>query len=245
VSFGITSAALAIVGIVVLGALFVIKRQESALNLAANFREMGISELESNDPLAAEVFFSRALSIGDNIGARERLLDDDALLCVAISPNGEIVASAGWDDQIWIWDRRTAKRLRALTGHRGSILSLAFSPDGKWLVSGSEDRTVRLWDVEKGRHILTFPGHAGDVSSVSFLTAQDADELATGDVAGVVRLWDLSRIGQRSELTTLRGHDGGVIMISFDPVAPLLASGQKGSVWIEFEALNLRGVGRE
>jgi WD40 repeat protein len=150
---------------------------------------------------------------------------DDALLCVAISPDGEIVASAGWDDTIWIWDRKTAKPIRALVGHKGSVLSLAFSPGGTWLASGSEDRTARLWDVEKGRHVLTFPGHADDVKSVAFSDGSDGKyQLITGDATGVVRVWNVGKIGQRQEVTTLRGHRGAVTTVSFHPNASIIAS---------------------
>jgi len=149
---------------------------------------------------------------------------DDSLLCVAISPDGKLVASAGWDDTIWIWDRITGKSVRALSGHKGSILSLAFSLDGKWLASGSEDRTARLWDVEKGVHVLTLPGHSTDVSTVGFVDMEGRYQLVTGDTAGVVRLWNIGRIGQRDELETLRGHEGTVTMVAFSPTEPLVAS---------------------
>jgi WD40 repeat protein len=150
---------------------------------------------------------------------------DDALLCVAISPDGEIVASAGWDDTIWVWDRRTAKPIRALVGHKGSVLSLAFSPDGTWLASGSEDRTARLWDVEKGKHVLTFPGHGDDVKSVAFIDGPNGKyQLVTGDAIGVVRLWDISKVGQREELITIRGHRGAVTTVTFHPNASIIAS---------------------
>jgi WD40 repeat protein len=106
---------------------------------------------------------------------------DDSLLCVALSPDGKLVVSAGWDGTIWIWDPITGKPVRALRGHKGSILGLAFSRDGKWLVSGSEDRTARLWDVEKGVHVLTLPGHSADVSVVSFVDMDGRYQLVTGD----------------------------------------------------------------
>jgi WD40 repeat protein len=78
--------------------------------------------------------------------------------------------------------------------------------------------------VEKGRHILTLPGHSGEVSFLSFLNSDGKDELVTADATGVVRLWDLESIGQREEITTLRGHQRAVTMIDFDPTAPLIAS---------------------
>jgi WD40 repeat protein len=150
---------------------------------------------------------------------------DDAVLSVAFSPDGELVASGGWDNRIWLWDRATGKKLRFLEGHKGGILSLAFSPDGKWLVSGSEDRTARLWEAETGRHVLTLPGHQSYVNSVTFVGSEGHHLIATGDVTGIVRLWDIDSIGQRDELITLRGHEGPVSVLSFSRNAPLVASG--------------------
>jgi hypothetical protein len=76
ITFAMGAISFALVTTVILAALFWEKRQESALNLAANFREMGISELASDNPLAAELLFARALSIDpNNLVAKERLIE--------------------------------------------------------------------------------------------------------------------------------------------------------------------------
>jgi WD40 repeat protein len=141
---------------------------------------------------------------------------DDSLLSIAISNNEQLIASAGWDDTIILWDLTSGKKLRTLVGHKGSILSLCFSPDGNWLASTSEDHTARLWEVQTGRHILTLPGHGNDVSSVAFLTSAGTRFVATGDTDGIVRLWDLGKIGQRDEMVTFWGHDAAITMFAFD-----------------------------
>src|SRR5262245_22972162 len=67
---------------------------------------------------------------------------------VAFSPDGRLLASAGANTDIRIWDVTTARRLYTLKGH--SAQAIAFSPDGKLLAStaGSE---VLLWDVQSGK----------------------------------------------------------------------------------------------
>ena len=61
---------------------------------------------------------------------------------VAFSPNGKLIATAGWDKTIKIWEAETQRERFTLRGHDKTISSLAFSPDGQWLLSGSWDRTV-------------------------------------------------------------------------------------------------------
>jgi WD40 repeat protein len=150
---------------------------------------------------------------------------DDAVLSVALSPNGDVIATGSWDNRIWLWDLRTGQRLRLLVGHSGGIVSLAFSADGQHLASGSEDRTARVWQVETGRPELALPGPESNVTLIAFANGTGAGQLAVADQTGTSRLWDLDAIGQRDELTTLRGHLRPVNGLSFNPAADQLASG--------------------
>jgi serine/threonine protein kinase/WD40 repeat protein len=65
---------------------------------------------------------------------------------LAVRHNG-IVATAGVDDRIILWDIETGKQLVTFIGHEGNVADLEFSPDGTSLVSTSVDGTVRLWTV--------------------------------------------------------------------------------------------------
>jgi len=153
---------------------------------------------------------------------------NDAVLSVAFSADGSTIASGSWDNRIWLWDRATGQRLRQLRGHAAGIVSLAFSVDGKWLASGSEDQTARIWTVDTGRMMITLPGLQRDVKGIVFGGTPSDPQLAAGDKKGTIRLWDIGAIGQREEITTLRGHERPVNAINFNPQREQLASGGWG-----------------
>jgi hypothetical protein len=71
---------------------------------------------------------------------------------VAFSPDGNLLASASWDNTIRLYDTSDPNNPQPvghpLQGHTGIVTSVAFSPDGKTLASSSADKTVRLWNLE-------------------------------------------------------------------------------------------------
>ncbi|WP_435604205.1 TIR domain-containing protein [Streptomyces sp. bgisy130] len=69
------------------------------------------------------------------------------LWTAAVHPSRPLVATAGDDRTVRLWDPRDGRQTGELTGHTGRILSAAFSPDGSLLATGGEDGTVRLWTV--------------------------------------------------------------------------------------------------
>ena len=89
------------------------------------------------------------------------------------SPDGSLLASAGRDSCVHIWDAITGNLLKTLRGHTGWIQSVAFSPDGRQVLSGSEcnDGLICVWDMSTGD--LCIDPFAGPTAHLSTLFKTD------------------------------------------------------------------------
>jgi hypothetical protein len=64
-----------------------------------------------------------------------------------LGTHGHLLATAGEDDTVSIWDLNTGRRLRVLAGHSAPVRKLRFAADDGLLITTSDDSTVRVWDL--------------------------------------------------------------------------------------------------
>jgi WD40 repeat protein len=142
------------------------------------------------------------------------------ILALAASPNGQLLASAGLDDRIVLWDLLSGDRQQILEGHTKPINGLAFSPDGKTIVSCSDDTTIRIWEVASGRCLQVLKGHTRDVNSVTI--SPDGQFIASGGEDRTVCIW---RMATGELLRSYPGVSGMVRSVCISDNGQFLASG--------------------
>src|SRR5262249_5651351 len=109
---------------------------------------------------------------------------------LAFSPDGQTVASAGYDHSVKLWDASRGREVRTLRGHTDKVCGVAYSVDGLIVASTGSDGNIIIWDAATGQDVLTLRGHDDLVSSVAF--SPDGHALASASWDRTVKIWDSS-----------------------------------------------------
>ena len=109
---------------------------------------------------------------------------------LAFSPDGKLLASAGRDGIVKLWDVATAKEIAVFKGHTGFVYAVTFTSDGKTLVSCGADTTIRLWDVVNRKELAVRKGHRDCVRCLAI--SPDGRSLVSGGFDNSVKRWSLA-----------------------------------------------------
>lgn len=118
----------------------------------------------------------------------------DVVYRTRFGPRDNVLASAGKDRVVRIWDPASGRQLHRLEGHEGEVWDLAFFPAGdrlasvSWLPAGTNDQSLRIWDLASGTliHRSSIRGNG----SPSVAVSPDGNTVATARPDGDVDIWD-------------------------------------------------------
>ena len=171
--------------------------------------------------------------------SRKRLSEESTLgVCLAFSPQGDMLACGAEGGRIEVWDYVQGKRVAQLQVQSDSrdVEAIAFTPDGGRLISATYGGAVRVWEVGKAivprvliQHQYTVPLQDAYFASswwryrpVALAVSPDGKLLAAASNGTAIQLWNLAN---DQSLGQLEGHADAVTSLKFDQEGKRLVSG--------------------
>ncbi|KAJ0970436.1 hypothetical protein J5N97_023313 [Dioscorea zingiberensis] len=135
----------------------------------------------------------------------------DKIVCCHFSSDGKLLASAGHEKKVFLWNMDTKKTEITPEEHSLLITDVRFRPNSTYLATSSLDKTVRLWNAAEPNYCLhTYTGHSAEVTSLDF-HPKKTDLLCSCDGNGEIRFWN---VGQYS---CSRVSKCGATQVRFQP----------------------------
>ena len=212
---------------------------------ALAYTKDGASIVSANENEHGDDYTLRLWNIAAGREVRKFGGDAKYISCLALSPDGQTLASGGRDKLITLWNIQTGQS-RVLGKCDGFVYCLAFSPDGKQLASGDNVQdplrgAIRLWSIETGKSQFLLGSHF--VCAVIFTA--DGKRLISGgtasipernDVGGVIYVWD-AQTGRTLDRKTLE-HMNVVRSLALSPDGSKIACGLSNSPPILLDLLD-------
>ena len=159
----------------------------------------------------------------------------DGVDAVAFTHDGRMLASAGGDGTITLWDVSTHRQIGSplQSSKVDGVWDVAFAPDGKTIASaGGFDPSVHVWDVGSGKPKLIgdFVVDRKHGFAYSVALSPDGHTLAVATSLSGVELWDFKTHAKSSQLNC---GPGKVASVALSANGRLLAcGGYDKTIWL-------------
>jgi len=141
-----------------------------------------------------------------------------------LSPDGKLLASAGKDEVVKLWEVGTGKFIRNLGTHEGWVRQVVFSPSGKTVYSLADNQGLSELDVGTGKLGRTQQGPAHEWYKMAI--SPDGKLLAIREDKDVL-LWRTQDWAEQSRLPVAQAA-----VVAFAPDSTLLVAGRRlGELW--------------
>ncbi len=143
------------------------------------------------EPLAVAVVDNSEVMLVRTPGHRESSVfvgHTGSIECIAITPDGRLAVSGGWDTDVFLWDVDTGVVVQHFAGHQRAVTGVAISADATTVVSSSLDGTARVWDPFSGTCVRIIAPERGPITQLCADTA--AAKIYLGFKAGGVSSYD-------------------------------------------------------
>jgi ankyrin repeat protein/WD40 repeat protein len=153
--------------------------------------------------------------------------------CITYSPDGTMLATAGYGGIITLWDAKTASQLINLNNEANvvatetsHITALLFSTDGKYLFAGNVVGALYVWNLSSGDVVYNLREHSESISCIS--STPDGSIIVTGSYDNSIIFYQFNgEILQKIELIKEIGataHFGEISSVKVSPDGLLMAT---------------------
>ncbi|GAV70686.1 WD40 domain-containing protein/LisH domain-containing protein [Cephalotus follicularis] len=112
--------------------------------------------------------------------------------CCHFSSDGKLLASAGHDKKVILWNMDTLQTESTPEEHKSVITDVRFRPNSSQLATASVDKSVRLWDASNPSYCLqAYTGHSSAVMSLDF-HPKKTDLFCFCDNDNEIRYWSIN-----------------------------------------------------
>jgi hypothetical protein len=150
---------------------------------------------------------------------------DDAVLCVAATADGKLLAAGGCDRSVRVFDLSKglaqASLVQTVENHADWVLGCALTSDGQYLLTASRDKTAKVWDIKARESVVTFPEHQNIVYGVVVKPDGSAGYSVGADRQ--VRVWNPK--GEGKQVGSSGGHTDEVYKVAIHPNGTQLVTG--------------------
>src|SRR5580693_2215596 len=94
-----------------------------------------------------------------------KLRHGSRILCLAYSPDAQVLAAGGGNDPVRLWDPKTGALIRAI--HEPWVNALTFTATGETLLFAGAHKTVRLWSIKQNKELGKLEGHKAAIKAVA------------------------------------------------------------------------------
>jgi len=147
-------------------------------------------------------------------------LKPPVVTAVRLHKDGQLLATAGDDHLVRVWNLAEGKLVQKLSGHADWVRTLDYSPDGRVLATAGNDRKVIFWDAASGSQLESFAEHPAAIAAVRF--SHDGRLLAAAGFEGLVRIYD---VAARRLVAQPAAPCNDMRSLAFSPDDGLLAAG--------------------
>ncbi|MBM3994910.1 MAG: WD40 repeat domain-containing protein [Planctomycetes bacterium] len=176
---------------------------------------------------------------------------------LAVSKDGNYIASASEDNTIKIWAVADGKNTQTIKGHSDAVITVAFSPDGTKVVTGSADKTLRVWNVADAKELASFvvereiekKDAKGKVTKekekgrmfTSAAFTPNGKNVIAGNLDGVIKVYDVEG---KKEVREVKAHEG-IWALALSPDGTKFATGgfdQTIKIWNVADGKELKTI---